>query len=842
MRAGIFADTAAGQGVELVLMVGAVLAGFGVLALLFWAVIWSGRASQARQVQPESPVDDGGFPAEEHDKAEGLAVLQVLLNAEPQLLLELKPTGRGRLIVNSLGAEAGLPETVEAVLDLPSWCSPEAADELQPDIAVLIENGTAFRRVVSGGVQGGGCSARPVIFVVEGLTGSGSVFLRIRLKQEGAQELNAALVARDQARRSVAAMRSLLDVLPMPVWLCHDSGGIAWANAAYVRAVEAQSLDEVCREQIAFLEEEQRQRVAEAIETGRIFQDKLRVTVHGGERRTFDTIAVPSPGGGNATIAVDVEAIETARGALDRHMAAHARVLDRVTTAVAIFDADQRLVFFNQHYADLWGLEPQWLETRPKHGEILDRLRARSVLPEQSDYNKWKQQLLNYDGAESELERWWHLPDGRTIFVIVEYTEDGSVTFLYENVTEQVALQSGYNELVNVQRETLDHLRDGVAVFAASGRLRLANSAFTKMWQLPASLQEEQPHIEQLIEACSKLHADEATWNSIKMAVTAIEDQRQSFSGQMNRRDGVILAYTGVPLPDGAMMLTMADVTDRELAERALREKNEALETANTIKSNFISNVSYELRTPLTNIIGFSDMLMNPALGELTDKQREYLQDIRSSSATLLAIISDILDLATLDAGAMELNLGPVRARSVVEAAVLGVRERLMREQITLKIDIEPEDLEFIADSQRITQVLYNLLSNAIGFSPSGGEIQVNCRRQGGIVKLAVIDHGRGIPEDYRKAVFDRFESDSRGTRHRGAGLGLSIVRDLVELHGGRVELYSSEGKGTAVIISLPEDGRQKQDDEAADLLRLEKAGHGEGASKTAAADDALSA
>jgi signal transduction histidine kinase len=245
-------------------------------------------------------------------------------------------------------------------------------------------------------------------------------------------------------------------------------------------------------------------------------------------------------------------------------------------------------------------------------------------------------------------------------------------------------------------------------------------------------------------------------------------------------------------------------------AERVLIERAEALEAADRLKTAFISHVSYELRTPLTNIIGFSELLASPVAGPLTNKQRDYLNDIRLSGGTLLAIIDDILDLATIDAGTFELKLSPVKVRDVIDQAVQGVDERLRQNKVALDIAVEPGVEEFVADGKRVTQILYNLLSNAIGFSEPGGKITLSCRREDSMIAFAVEDQGVGIPADYQQAVFDRFESRSHGSRHRGAGLGLSIVKSLAELHGGGVTLNSAPGRGTRVTVLLPLDRKPR--------------------------------
>ena len=195
---------------------------------------------------------------------------------------------------------------------------------------------------------------------------------------------------------------------------------------------------------------------------------------------------------------------------------------------------------------------------------------------------------------------------------------------------------------------------------------------------------------------------------------------------------------TTVPLPDGATLVTFHDVTDSVNVERALRERNEALEDADKIKIDFVHHVSYELRSPLTNIIGFVHLLGDPATGPLADKQREYLDYITVSTNTLLALINNILDLATIDAGRMQLNLGPVDIRETMAAAAEGVQDRLVSAGLALNIGAPADIGSFIADKLRVRQILFNLLANAVSFSPAGGIITLlaeRARRQRGVFR-----------------------------------------------------------------------------------------------------------
>jgi signal transduction histidine kinase len=489
-------------------------------------------------------------------------------------------------------------------------------------------------------------------------------------------------------------------------------------------------------------------------------------------------------------------------------MAAHSRTLDRVATAVAVYGTDQRLSFYNQAFKSLWQLEGGWLDARPQLGEVLDQLRQQRLLPEQADYRKWRDEQLKAFEHSEALEDWWHLPDGRTVHVLTNRRPDGGITYLLDDVTERLALESRYNALINVQRETLDNLREGVALFASDGRVKLFNAAFASMWKLDPVFLEPGPHIDEVSAACVPLAGDDGLWVEARRAVTGVFETRVAFDGTLTRPDGITLAYAGVPLPDGGTVLTYIDISDSKRVELALIERNEALEAADQLKTTFLSHVSYELRTPLTSIIGFAEMLAEPPIGPLEGKQGEYLDDIRLSSTKLLAIINDILDLAAIDAGGMALKIAPASVRAIAEAAELGVRERLARAGISLDIQIAADLDMVMADQQRMTQVLFHLLSNAIGFSSEGSVITLSCRKarkEDGMVAFAVQDSGVGIPEEYQASVFGRFESRSQGGKHRGTGLGLAIVKSLVELHGGQIQLRSAPGVGTTVTVLIPQ-------------------------------------
>ena len=405
--------------------------------------------------------------------------------------------------------------------------------------------------------------------------------------------------------------------------------------------------------------------------------------VAAGARRTFDVLDFRTETG-SAGIGMDITEVESLHGALTRLADAHRRTLDQLSTGVAMFGADHRLSFYNAAYRALWDLDAAFLDQGPTNSAVIEVLRAARKLPEEQDFRQWKSQLHEAYRAVEDKEHTWHLPGGRTLRVVTTPNPDGGVTYLFHDVTERLDLERRFEELIRVQGETLDNLAEGVAVFGSDGRLRLHNAAFARMWRLTPRLLADRPHIEKITALCQPLHGDAPAWRALRDVITAI-DSREAIPGRLERRDGSVVDCTTVPLPDGATLVTFHDVTDSVNVERALRERNEALEDADKIKIDFVHHVSYELRSPLTNIIGFVHLLGDPSTGPLAEKQREYLDYITVSTNTLLALINNILDLATIDAGRMLLSLGPVDILETVAAAAEGVQDRLVSAGLALR-------------------------------------------------------------------------------------------------------------------------------------------------------------
>ncbi|MES2750406.1 MAG: PAS-domain containing protein [Pseudomonadota bacterium] len=723
---------------------------------------------------------------------------RALLFAEPQVLISWaagddRPDISGDL---SLLLPNGSEQYIQQrVLSFGSWLLPEQALEMDHAVDALREAGEGFRLTLSTS------TGRTVEAMGRAI--GGQAIVRIRELSGVRMELAELNIRHNQMLEETEALRAFAAAVPMPVWARRSNGALSFANAAYAQATDAISVADAMERNLELLDQGDRDIMARALMEKKIFQARVPV-VTGGQRRMFDIHALDVRDG-SAGIAVDATEAANLGAALVRMAEAHRRMLDQLSSGVAVFDAQRRLAFYNDSYRRLWDLDRAFLDSSPDDSSVLDKLRVTRKIPEPPDFRVWKTKLFEAYRALEPAKDTWYLPDGRALSVVTTPNPEGGVTYLFDDVTESLKLARQNDGLMRVQRETLDNLAEAVAVFGSNGRAQLFNPPFARMWKLSPEALAQQPHIEVIEQACRPLFDDDATWQTLRAAITGIDD-RISVPLKIERKDGSVLDCTTMPLPDGATMLTFQDVTDTVNVERALRERNEALETADQMKVDFVHHVSYELRSPLTTIIGFAHFLSDPATGPMTLKQSEYLSYITTSTNALLAIINNILDLATIDAGAMTLNLGPVDVQKTVEDATAGIQDRLARDHIRLDVDIDPAIGDFIADERRIVQVLYNLLANAVGFSPPNGAVGLRARRNNASVVFSVSDSGPGIPEEVKDKVFDWFESHANGSRHRGAGLGLSLVRSFVELHGGKVHVDSVIGKGTTVTCEFPVD------------------------------------
>lgn len=627
--------------------------------------------------------------------------------------------------------------------------------------------------------------------------------------------------AEPPAPTPVAPTSALLEALPFPLWRRDAAQQLVWVNAAYA-AWAGHAAAEILADQIELVPQVPatggkaasgkvitgRKLALKAVVKGAAQQERA-FGVIAGQRRLLAISELPVPqtetdGMGTLGYALDMTATQELQDELQRHISAHHEVLENLATPITIYGADQRLEFYNRAYIRLWDHNEEFLASKPHFGEILEDLRARRRAPEQVDFQRYKRERLALFTTLLEArEDMLHLPDGTALRVVAVPHPFGGLMFLHEDVTDKLALESSYNTLIAVQRETLDNLAEGIAVFGADGRLKLFNPAYAQIWRLPAAALAEETHINDLVDLMLPLLPPEQS-QLFRAAMVAGALQRAEQDGRYLRQDGSIISYHTVPLPDGAMLNSYVDVTDTLRVEQALRESNAALATADRLKSEFVANVSYQLRTPLNTIMGFAEILANQYFGTLNERQLEYARTIMESSKRLKLLIDDVIDLAMVDAGRMALNRRTVAIVPLLQTVVGMMGEWARQQSLELLVDTEHGIGNFAVDDKRIKQVLFNLVSNAIQYTPPGGRITLQARREIDMIRLSVIDTGIGIPEQDKERIWDKFERSNAQSRQSGAGLGLSLVKSFITLHGGHITISSQINRGTQVNCFLP--------------------------------------
>jgi len=696
---------------------------------------------------------------------------EALLSGLPEITVMWTPGSPAPRVLGQVNAVMPQDADPDQLFEFRSWLTPESSQMLGLALQALRNDGVTFEEILKTR-EGRGLRASGWVL------GAG-VALRLR---------TAPAAPATQTATAKSAAAAILAQLPDPAALRDPAGALIYANPAWHALAGAMG------------------RPGSDTTPAELGAPNL-IRLNLGRHGVFERIAGELDDLGLDMLRpVPVLPDEPPQLAL-AHMGA---VIDALAAPVAVFGPKRELLHANPAYLALWSLDAEWLQPGMDEREILDRLRTQGLLPDEADYKAWRNKHLTSYGLKAPRQEQWHLPDRRTINVMAAPAGTaGGVIYVFEDLTQRLKLESQNKALLGVQRETLNALNEGVAVFGTNGRLTLFNPRLATLWGFSSNLLNKFPHIDQLAQhAAKEFPADGSPiWANLKRGIVDLNPNRADTRGRITRADGRLLDYALTRLPDGQTMMTFVDVTESANYSKLLKERNDALITADRLKDAFVQNVSYELRSPLTNIIGFADLLASESVGPLNDKQKAYTGYIRASSATLGVLVDNILDLATVDAGIAELRPEAQDVEHLVDLARAGLAASFPpvdgEQPINLVLDIAPNLPPFVADGTRIVQVLYNLLSNAARFSEPGAEIRLSIFGRGTDRLLFVVeDQGTGMSED-TAAAFSGREPNLAG-RQRAAGLGLAIVKTFVNLHGGTIGVEARRPRGTRVIVNLP--------------------------------------
>ena len=736
--------------------------------------------------------------------------LQALLSSAPAVIIIVQPDG-SLDATDRLADWLGLPQQPRTLIELAQGERGLDSDDLarlQRDVDSARTAARPFTRVVRPlhstrtlNVRGGPAPT--------GVAEPGAAIVYLFDATEIRTEMARLSEEAERHAKAFDALSGLIEASPIPMWHRGPDLRLTLVNSAYVQAVEGESAADVIARGVELVEAAPGRNpiaaAAAAREQGEASSHVLPATV-GGERRSLCVVDVPLGQAGVAGYAIDVEELEQSRSAFKRFAEAQRDLLDRLSAGVAQFDAGHTLTFYNQAFMRLFAMRLEWLAEGPEFDRVLERMRETARLPEVRDFRAWRDERRTWFTAEDEgQEENWMLPGGVHLRVVAQPLPDGGLLLIFEDRTEQVALASARDTLLRVRTATFDNLFEAIGVFAADGRLQLWNQKFSEVWALDDAFLRTHPRVDGLADAAGRQLSNPSRAAVIRELVRVATQERKQRNGRVALKSGRHYEFAAVPLPDGNALFTMLDISDSRRIEAALRDRNDALEEADRVKTAFVANMSYELRTPLTSIGGFAEMLAGGYAGDLTETAGDYVKAILDSVARLSTLIDHVLDLTQSEVGALPLEKKSVDIRRIAREAGRNAGITAEEKGVELEITLEKSVGTVHGDARRLRQVLDNLLNNAIRFTPAGGRVVLLGDGDPDNVRLVVSDNGPGMSEKDQARAFDRFSRTSERTE-RGAsiGLGLPLARQFVEAHGGTLTLLSSPGQGTAVTVELP--------------------------------------
>lgn len=387
--------------------------------------------------------------------------------------------------------------------------------------------------------------------------------------------------------------------------------------------------------------------------------------------------------------------------------------LDFIPIAISIFDNNHNLIFANEAFLQLFGLEENFIQKLPSHNAILEKLRSLDKLPIVSNWHEWRRELFKvYLKVEPQQDKWF-LPDGRTLRVIAHPQPQGGVCWIYENLTPLLEVQLRYNNLIARQGDILDNLLEGIALFASNGKIILSNPAFTNLWGVGPEAAIEGTHINILVQNFISLIKSQslAELNELPGYIAGISTSRTLKKGQLELKTGAILEYILSPMLSGQIMLIFADITAKMFVLKNLEQQNEALLLSDKLRNGFVRNISYDLLTPLTTIDGFTQLMLANKNLAIDARTKSYLQDIASESQRLNNMIQDMIDLASLNAGIMQLTIEQFNLKNLISEIYTDVETILLANNIGFKVNSKLDDHNFYGDKKRLKQLIVNILS-----------------------------------------------------------------------------------------------------------------------------------
>lgn len=613
---------------------------------------------------------------------------------------------------------------------------------------------------------------------------------------------------KQDSKNIVSELENILDTLPIYIWQKNKDLKLTYCNKAYASAVES-SKDYVISNNIKLISQSRKDSVY--VDQSLYSSKPKKINEHAiinGSRRLLSIEETPFLGTDKSTgIAIDITDKETLEITYKNYKKQTDEVLNNISVPIAIFDEETVLIFANLATIKLFSIEGLDFHGKCKFSDIMDYLMSNESIISSTDIARYKDEAEKlFQTIIDPYHTTIHLKNGKTMMVTISPNRGGGMIFMFEDISDKIALEREVNSISAIQLETLDHLAEAIMVFGSDNRIKITNPAMNNIWEKEKSFTDL--HISDFFESSSHLFNSETElklWIS-KLVNTAA--QRIEFSEKLNLSSGKTIKYSYIPLPDGLNLIKFLDISDEINLERAIKEKTDLASQIDKLKSNLVSNISYELRAPLQTINGFAEILYNKYFGDLNEKQMEYCQGISHSVERVTEVVDAIINIANIEAGQMKIKYTEVNLLDFIKDSISLFSNRAKIQELSLSTDFSDSSFTVFIDTQSMTQAMFQLISKSIKITPLGGKILISVaisESNPDYFNLIISDNGLSMTDEELDKTKKMLLSDSNdGSMDGSIEFGLILANNIVRLHNGKISIDSKENIGNSVSCCIP--------------------------------------
>ena len=600
----------------------------------------------------------------------------------------------------------------------------------------------------------------------------------------------------------IKKLQTTLEVLPIFVWHRDKNQKITYCNIKYASAVQALP-SKIYEEDIELIQPRAAKSLARKALNMQSPQYLDSAAIAEGDRVQLRLFEVPDIcDTGTVGVAYDITDLQEAKAEIKHITEAHGAVLDHLTTAISIYDDEGILTYYNQAYVALHAFNEEFLQTKPRLDEVLEELRSRRQLPEYADFpsykKRWMAQLREQTFPQEDL---MHLPDERTLRIFSAPHPLGGLLFIFENITDSLDLERTNRILLDAYQTTLDHLFEGVIIIGSDNRLKIFNPSFTRLWKLTKQEIQTGQHVGDLLEKLKKLFDYKVEgWDLYKANIIAKVTDRLPKTGQLIRKDGVLIDFCYVPLPNGDHLISYTDATNASLAQQALKEKNNALHRIDDIQTLLRDNLSQALELRIVEINNFADILATKNVGDLNKQQEGYVSGILNSTGKLMSVLEDAMDSITLEAGKVTLYPCNTSVSSLLKRVVTSVSQKAEGNASLplLKTKVSKDVTEWVVDAKQLKKALSIIVENTLNkMTSEKRSFILEARLQEEELEISIGLSKDGADQEKVSTTSTKKEPDFARMRE-------ALAEKLFALQGGRIQSFLDPKDGVLVRCYLP--------------------------------------